>query len=177
MRSVNILILAAASMLFPSLLMAQQKPAWQLQWGLNGGRATGTYFGWALGGDLRLEKGICDRTSLLFTTGFTHFFEKDKIAFTQHSGYGSPYNVIPVKAGIKRYIGNWYLAGEAGAGLAFEQWGHAFAWSSAAGYACSNGIDISLRYEDFTNTGDTKQLVLRLAYGLRLSRQPAASKP
>ncbi|KAA2238494.1 hypothetical protein F0L74_19925 [Chitinophaga agrisoli] len=163
-RTALIIIVCIAGYLRAS---AQQAPGWSLEMGVNTGLSTTSVFGLVMGGDLRLEKGISRSTDLTVTTGFAHFFERNKQEFTWHSGYGSPYNVLPVKVGFKTFVGkHWYMAGEAGLGFGFEEWSPSFVWAPAGGYSFGNGLDISLRYEDFAKSKDTKQFALRLAYSL-----------
>lgn len=168
------MILCGASLCLSLLSVGQHRPGLSLQLGLRAGMAPGGYFEQVLGGDLRLESDITPNTSLMLTSGFSHFFEKDKAAFL-HSGYGSPYNVIPLKLGAKTYINNWYLAAEAGAGLSFEGWTNSFVWSPSIGYSFANGLDAGITYEDFTKYSDTRQIALRLAYGVHFRRKPAAA--
>ncbi|HMG07790.1 MAG TPA: hypothetical protein VK609_04730 [Mucilaginibacter sp.] len=143
---------------------AQTPVSWHIGFGINSGVSTSDAFKYALGGDIRIQKDFDKRFSGTLTTGFSHFFEKAH--FAGYSQYGSPYNVIPVKLGIKYFVAdNLYLGGEAGAGFAFEQWGTSFLWSPSVGFAFKNGIDLSVKYEDYTNDKATKNIALRLAYG------------
>jgi hypothetical protein len=138
--------------------------SWRIGFGIDAGVSTADAFKYALGGDIRIQKDFNQRISGTLTTGFSHFFEKDH--FARYTQYGSPYNVIPVKLGAKYFVSdNLYLGGEAGAGFAFEQWGTSFLWSPSVGMALKNGIDLSLKYEDYTKDKATKTLGLRLAYG------------
>lgn len=139
--------------------------SWRVGFGLNPGVATSKAFRYTLGADVRVQKNFSDRIAGTLTAGFTHFFEKDH--FAGYSQYGSPYNVIPVKAGLKYFVApQVYVGGEAGAGIAFEQWGTSFLWSPSVGIALHNGLDLSLKYEDYTKSPATKDIALRLAYGL-----------
>ncbi len=156
------------SVLLGCMLMAAKASAqnsWHVGFGVNSGLATGEAFKYTLGGDIRAEKTFSNTITGTLSAGFTHFFEKDH--FRGFSQYGSPYNVIPVKAGIKYFVGQkFYLGGELGAGIAFEQWGTSFLWSPSAGLAFNNGLDLSLRYEDFTKSPATKAVSLRLGYNI-----------
>jgi hypothetical protein len=158
--------LITALMLSVTLSYAQTSAGgWRLGFGIDGGPATAKPFQYVLGGDLRLQKDFSDRISGTITAGFSHFFEKDH--FDGYNQYGSPYNVIPVKAGIKYFLSdNFYLGGEAGAGFGFEKWGNSFLWSPSIGVAFKNGLDLSIKYEDYTKSSVTKDVALRLAYGL-----------
>lgn len=146
------------------ITQAQTENSWRIGFGINSGIATSDAFKYALGGDIRVQKNFNEHISGTIATGFTHFFEKDH--FASYNQYGSPYNVIPVKLGLKYFVGdNLYLGGEAGAGFAFEQWGTSFLWSPSVGLAFKNGMDISIKYEDYTRDRATKDIALRLAYG------------
>jgi len=155
-----------------------QRSSWRIGFGIDAGVSTSDPFKYALGGDIRVQKDFNQRWAGTFTTGFSHFFEKDH--FAGYNQYGSPYNVIPVKLGLKYFVAdNLYLGGEAGAGFAFEQWGTSFLYSPAIGLAFKNGIDLSLKYEDYTKDKATKNIALRLAYGFgarKLSSHKAAHK-
>jgi len=151
-------------MLCSPIARAQTSNGWRIGFGIDAGVAPTNAFKYTLGGDIRLQKDINKRFAATLTTGFTHFFEKDH--FDGFPQYGSPYNVIPVKAGIKYFVtDNLYLGGEAGAGLAFEQWGTSFMCSPSVGLAFKNGMDLSVKYEDYTKDKSTKNIGLRLGYG------------
>jgi hypothetical protein len=146
-------------------ITASAQNSWRVGFGVNTSLATGEAFKYTLGGDIRAEKSINGRFSGTISAGFTHFFEKDH--FLGFSQYGSPYNVIPVKAGFKYFAGRkFYLGAELGAGFAFEQWGTSFLLSPSVGIAFNNGLDLSLRYEDFTKSPATKAVSLRLGYNV-----------
>jgi len=170
-----VLPLTILFLLFSNLSFAQTQPGIRLGFGVDGGVATNDPFKSALGGDIRLQKDLNDRLSATLTAGFTHFFEKDH--FYGYNQYGSPYNVIPVKAGLKLFLtNNLYFAGEAGVGFGFEQWGNSFLYSPSIGLSFKNGLDISIKYEDYTRSSVTKDIALRLAYGVNLSKQHAVRK-
>ncbi|WCT14841.1 hypothetical protein [Mucilaginibacter jinjuensis] len=144
---------------------AQNETGWRIGFGVSPGVPIKDPFAFTLGGDVRLQKNFNNKFAATLTAGFTHYFEKDH--FIGYSQYGSPFNVIPVKAGAKFFLyDNLYVAGEAGAGFGFEQWGTSFLWSPSVGVAFKNGLDLSIRYEDFTRSSVTKDISLRLAYGL-----------
>lgn len=146
-----------------STVHAQTPNNWRVGFGIDAGPATTKASKYVLGGDIRIEKDINPRLVGTFTTGFTHFFEKNH--FADYTQYGSPYNVIPVKLGVKYFVANnIYVGGEAGAGFAFEQWGTSFLWSPSVGVAFKNGMDVSVKYEDYTKDKATKNIALRLGY-------------
>jgi hypothetical protein len=133
----------------------------RLGFAVNGSLATGDYFDWGLGGDVRLQYDLSKKTSLTLTTGFTNLFAKDDI---KDLGY------IPAKLGFKAFV--WedrlYVLGEAGAAFAvtndYDE--TSFLWAPGIGYA-ADPIDISIRYEG-TNDFHTDQIALRIAYGFKL---------
>jgi hypothetical protein len=134
----------------------------RLGFGLNAGPATGDYFNFALGGDVRLQYDLTQKTSLTLTTGYTHLFGEED--YIDDLGY------IPVKAGFKAFVweNSFYVLGEVGAGFAvtndYDE--TTFLWSPGVGYA-NDVIDISVRYEGM-NDFNADQIALRLAYGFRL---------
>jgi len=140
----------------------------RLGFGINPGYVFNDPYGFALGGDARIQYDFSRRTSVTFTTGFTNLFIGDDL---KDLGF------IPVKAGFKGFI--WddqvYLLGEVGAAIAVTN-GYdktSLLLSPGIGYATKN-IDLSLRYEyygDFVDeTGDKGigQIALRIAYGFKL---------
>ncbi|AWH85284.1 hypothetical protein HYN59_09210 [Flavobacterium album] len=133
----------------------------RLGFGLNGGVTTGDYFNFALGGDVRLQYDLSQRTSLTLTTGYTHLFGEDNVP---DLGY------IPAKAGFKAFVwgDRFYVLGEAGAGFAVTNDYNetTFLWAPGIGYA-NDVIDLSLRYEG-ANDFKTDQVALRIAYGFKL---------
>lgn len=136
--------------------------AFRLGFGINGGIATGDYFNFALGGDVRLQYDVTQRGSITLTTGYTHLFAEED--FIDDLGF------IPVKAGFKAFVweNRFYVLGEAGAGFAvtgdYDE--TTFLWSPGVGYA-NEVIDISLRYEGM-NDFHADQIALRFAYGFKL---------
>lgn len=118
-----------------------------------------------LGADGRLQIPLGNSFSAIATTGYYHFFKNENKGVTEGIG------VIPLKAGLKYFpIKNVYIAGEAGAGFFTKGDNNvSFVYSPSAGLAFANGLDISLKYENFTKfDGYTSQLALRLAYGFKL---------
>jgi hypothetical protein len=170
-----VLPLTILFLLFCNLSFAQTQSGFRLGFGIDGGIATKDPFKSVLGGDIRLQKDLTDHLSATLTAGFTHFFEKDH--FDGYNQYGSPYNVIPVKAGLKYFVtDNLYVGAEAGVGFGFEQWGNSFLYSPSLGVAFKNGLDVSVKYEDYTRSAITKDIALRLAYGVDLSNHHATHK-
>lgn len=159
---------AIALLFFTTSIKAQDSKNWRLGLSLNPGVATKDPYGFVLGGDLRLQKDFAGPISGTLTTGFTHFFVKDDFKDTPAD---QPYNVIPLKAGIKAFLNkNFYLQGEAGAGFSTDDgMGTSFVWSPAIGWAFNNGLDVGVKYEDYTKYDATKQVALRIAYGFNLS--------
>lgn len=131
--------------------------------GLNLGIPTTDGFNFAIGGDLRLQKDFSGNLSGLLSAGYTNFSpENDAL---DNIGY------IPVKAGLKVFpVSKFYISGELGAGFgATEGQKTAFVWSPGIGYGFNNGVDVGVRYEEFTRDGGSLgQVALRLAYGFRL---------
>ncbi|SHI66479.1 hypothetical protein [Flavobacterium terrae] len=111
----------------------------------------------AAGIDGRIQYDITLKSSLIGTTGYTHYF----------SSTVSDIAYIPAKAGFKSHIGDQiYILGELGAAFSTTGEGVSFLWNPGVGVATKH-IDISLRYENVGNF-NTGQLALRLAYGYKL---------
>lgn len=129
--------------------------------GVNAGVPTANEFNFALGGDVRLQYDMSEKTSLTLTTGYTHLFADEDVP---------DLGFIPAKLGFKAFVwgDRFYVLGEAGAGFAVTNDYNetTFLWSPGIGYA-TDKIDISLRYEGM-NDFHTDQIALRFAYGFRL---------
>ena len=144
----------------------------RLGFGLNGGYAFEEPFGATLGLDARLQYDLSRKTSITFTTGYTHFFVDD-VDGIEVDDMG----VIPVKGGFKGFVygDSFYLMGEIGAAFQVtnDYKENSLLVAPTVGYASKN-IDFSLRYEyyaGFVSADGNKgigQLALRLAYGFRL---------
>lgn len=128
----------------------------RLGYGFNGGIPIKDYV-FAGGIDGRIQYDITLKSSLIGTTGYTHYF----------SSTVSDIAYIPAKAGFKSHIGDQiYILGELGAAFSTTGEGVSFLWNPGIGVATKH-IDISLRYENVGNF-NTGQLALRLAYGYKL---------
>lgn len=165
-----LLHLLSAFFLVSSTCNAQSPvQGWRMGFGITAGIPATKVFSSSLGGDIRVQKNFSERIAGTLTAGFTHYFEKDHYAGFPE--YSSPFNVIPVKAGVKIFmVDHLYIAGEAGAGFGLEEWGTSFLWSPSLGFAFHNGIDLSLKYEDYTRNAQTKNIALRVAYGFNMQK-------
>ncbi|MGV3704028.1 MAG: hypothetical protein ACO1NU_01510 [Arcticibacter sp.] len=158
---------ALGALLFTTDTKAQDSQAWRLGVGVNAGVATDDPYGLVLGGDLKLQKDFVGPVSATLTTGYTNFFAKDD--FDQ---VVDDYGVIPLKAGVKVFVTpNFYVGGEIGAGFGTNKGAEtSFVWAPAIGWGFANGLDLGVRYEDYTKYSSTKQVALRVAYGFNLSK-------
>ena len=144
----------------------------RLGFGLSAGYPFQDPYEYNIGGDVRIQYDLSTKYSLTFTTGFNNFFV---------NGDDNDLGYIPVKGGFKAFVlkDKLYLLAEVGAAFAvtndYDQ--SSFLASPGIGYA-TDVIDISLRYEHYTNfpilndDGTTDkglgQIALRFAYGFRL---------
>jgi len=142
-------------------LQAKSQTGWRMGISLNPGYATNSIYGFTLGSDIRVQKNLGTKNFFLLTTGITHFFDTEKTI--------DGFTYVPLKAGIKTYLAKHvYIAGELGAGFGLNKGSDAsFLWSPSFGYS-GKKIDISIKYEDFTEGDYTKQVALRFAYGFKL---------
>lgn len=148
---------------------AQQLHPFSLGLGAHFGKAFNDPFKSVLGGDVFLEKGVAKSLDVTLGTGFKHFFERDHL--NGFPAYGSPFNVIPMRAGLRYYVYQGLFVGaEAGVGFGFEEWKTKFTWSAALGYTISHRLDVQLKYEDFGHGNLTRQLALGVAYKIKFAR-------
>jgi hypothetical protein len=138
--------------------------------GISGGISDkGSPFEYGLGADARLQLDLSRELSITATGGYTRLMAKDNM--------GEDYDFIPVKGGVKVFaIGNMYASGEMGAGFAIQEGSKtSLIYSGGIGYAWSNGLDLSARYEGYkqdsassTYRPENGIFALRLAYGFKL---------
>lgn len=137
--------------------------------GLNVGVPTNSGSSLAVGADLRYQVDLDRQLSIPITAGFTSIFNKDIGNIEVDNS-----NYIPVKAGLKYFFNDTgagaYGLAEAGAAFwTMKNAGTAFVYSPAIGYAWSNGLDLSAKYEGLSQNGVNNGYVgLRLAYGFKL---------
>lgn len=169
MKNVNrlsALFVAATAVLFTINASAQEKDTppppeylhhWRIGFGLNGGVPINDAYHYSLGADARLQYDITMKTSLAFTTGYTHLAKS-----------GADGGFVPAKLGFKAFVGNQlYFLGEFGGAFGTtKEMGNSTLWAPGAGVAMKH-IDISVRYENYSGF-DTGQVSCRLAYGFKL---------
>lgn len=139
--------------------------------GLNAGIPTSDAYSVALGGDLRYQLDVAKQLSIPITAGFTSWMGKE----IGNTGVDfANYSYIPVKAGLKYFFNDSgagaYGLAEAGAAFSVGSYsGTNFIFSPALGYAWSNGLDLGVKYEGVSASGNTDGYVgLRIAYGFKL---------
>jgi len=168
-------------MLFAAFIMtavksqAQTSDAgkWRLGFGVEGGIPTGDikgYSNYELGGTARLQYRASQNLYLTFTSGYYNFFAKNvTIAGTNFVAKPDDMGIIPVKAGVKTFLGqHFYLAGEAGAGFETPGGPVKLILSPGFGYA-TRSWEAGVRYENFwTNNSNFGTVALRIAYGFDL---------
>ena len=159
-------------------LTAQTDNPLRIGFGVSNGIPTQGVFGYVLGGDIKLQKNITKGVALTASAGFNHYFETKNYKNLEDYPTGpAPWNAIPVKAGIKFFAGkNLYIAGEAGASFFLEGGQPAFLWSPSVGVALSNGVDLSVKYENISGYSALRQVALRVAYGIPIRKITAKPK-
>ncbi len=143
-------------------VQAQSSAPLRLGIGIDAGAALKDPARFVAGADARLQIPFGSSFSGLITTGYYHYFK---------SGFFPKVGIVPLKAGLKYFPSkNVYIAGEAGVGFGTEKGQeNSFVYSPSIGLAFTNGLDISIKYEDYTKyDGYASQLALRLAYGFKL---------
>jgi len=169
---------AAVAILFASNVNAQTTTSnpgdvWRLGIGVEGAIPTGRlndFSSFSLGGTARLQYDTRSNISFMLTSGYYNVFAK---SYTVANTTIKPNDlgIVPVKAGMKVFASqNIYFSGELGAG--FETNGAKntkFIASPGIGYANADGLDIGVRYENFSGQNDNYGMAaLRLAYGFKL---------
>ncbi len=158
-----------AMFLVSTLLMqqanAQKSTPLRLGFGIDAGSTLKDPTRFVLGADGRLQIPFGNSFSGIVTAGYYHYFKSDKA--------GEGFGIAPLKAGVKYFPAkNVYIAGEAGVGFGTENGQPtSFVYSPSVGLAFGNGLDLSLKYEDYTHKdygGYASQLALRIAYGFKL---------
>jgi hypothetical protein len=112
------------------------------------------------GGSVKAEYVFAKHASATLTTGFN--FLPAKAGFTDIQN-------IPVKPGIRYYLGSFYAGGEAGAAFGLgDNGGTAFAWSFGLGDKFHIGkqvFDIGLRHESWSQNSIRSSIIgLRVGY-------------
>jgi hypothetical protein len=156
-------IFTAVAIIVFTLIVNQSSAqnAWRLGIAGNAGIATNKVYGLVLGADVRLQTKFDERNLFILTSGLTHFFD------TQKTIDGFTY--VPLKAGFKTFfVPKLYVAAEAGVGFGLNKGSDAsFLWSPSFGYS-GKKLDVSIKYEDFTEVKYLQQVALRIAYGFNL---------
>lgn len=153
----------ATATLFLSLVAFSQtgyNKGFRLGFGLNGGFPTDGDYDGSVGIDGRLQYDFTPKTSITFTTGYTHLFaEPEEVGF------------VPAKLGFKYFLGNqFYAMGEAGAAFGVNgNIDNSLIIAPVFGFA-NKFLDASIRYEYYSDY-ETDQIALRLAYGFSLKKK------
>ncbi|RYY30320.1 MAG: hypothetical protein EOP41_00840 [Sphingobacteriaceae bacterium] len=149
------------------------KSTFRMGLGLEGAYPTKDFSNFMLGGTVRLQYDLANNLSLTLTPGYYHFFDKSGYGQVTDKGtyFNSGLDMIPVKLGVKSFFApNFYLSAEAGAGFELN---HAqqtkLILAPGIGFASNSGIDLGLRYENFSGNNSSYGLIgLRVAYGFKL---------
>jgi hypothetical protein len=152
---------------------------------------------YVLGSEVFMQKYFGGSMSGTFSAGYVHHaLDNDWTGssyFTHPDGQvdeylAVEYKAMPLKAGIRTYTGKrLFFAGELGASLGINkssilkttysngsveriQYGreNSFLYAVSAGYSFDNGLETSVKFEDYANFRDIKQVNLRIAYRFKL---------
>jgi hypothetical protein len=165
--------IAAVALFFTTSTVKAQdsQNVWRLGIGLEAGVPTGNagdVSNFELGGTARLQYDLKSNISLMLTSGYYNMFGK-KLEGTDLK-YPS-IGIVPVKLGLKAFFApKWYVSGEAGAGFETNEGGNTkLILAPGIGWAGNHGVDVGLRYENFSGQNVSYGLVgLRVAYGFTL---------
>jgi hypothetical protein len=120
----------------------------------------------AIGGSIKFETPTSPVTFLTLSAGFEALMVKS--AF-KNEGFEASDNFIPLKAGLKIYLGDgFYAEGQAGVAFYTGSGGDTFfAYAPGIGYDFKNGLEIGARYEGWVKDGTIGQAALRVAFRFR----------
>nr|WP_199077698.1 hypothetical protein [Pedobacter sp. ASV19] len=112
----------------------------------------------------------------LFGVGYMHLLaDKKSDAYPGVRWINSALDFIPVKAGIRKMIGTkFYIGSDLGFAFLLDAKDYpastSFLYAPNIGYLISSHAALQFRYEDFTSFSMSKQLMLKLAYKIPLSK-------
>jgi hypothetical protein len=121
-----------------------------------------------------------NRAGFGFSSKFEHVFARHTSVTVSGSIYHFPgdkspdLNVIPVLAGLRYYLGNFYLGAEAGNGFGLQpdrQNGFVYAFSAGDEIVTGrngNSLDISFRIQGWSPEKELRFYGVRVAYEFRL---------
>ena len=197
MKKMTTLVAAAftaAAIFLGSNVQAQSTPKSALRFGIGveGLLPTGNLHDFSnvgLGGTARLQYGLSNNLALTLTSGYYNDFGKNytvtantPAGTTTFTGKAPSFGLVPVKAGIKAFVGsNFYVGAEVGAGFETKDDYRYITGSNSdngkstklilapgLGYA-SKSWDVGVRYENFSGQNYNYGSVgLRIAYGFGL---------
>ncbi|WDF57232.1 hypothetical protein [Mucilaginibacter sp. KACC 22063] len=169
-----VVILAIIMTVTGSRIYAQQTP-FKWTFGISGGIAKRQTFNEVLGADFGFEARISKVFSASAGVGFEHLFEHDFVNREKYGyPYGQPYNTYPILVGLKADIGSgFYVAAKAGIaiGAPNKSYENSFIWTPSVGFALKNGLDFSVRYEDYTKIRGSQNFGLRIGYSIPFKKK------
>ena len=150
-----------------SLAHGQFAPKKAFSVGLDLAIPTNSIYSVGFGGSGKAEVPVAGAASITVTAGFTSLYYKSSVFGNTKSA--APATFIPLKAGVKYYLGEaFYIEGEAGNAIA-TNYGKdkLFAFALGPGFLANAGknsaIDIGFRYENW-GSGRIRQTGIRVAY-------------
>ncbi|WP_454804304.1 hypothetical protein [Mucilaginibacter phyllosphaerae] len=141
--------------------------------GLEGGRTVPGQAKAILGASFRYELPIASHTLLTSSVGysFLSFREETRKALNLYGIDQSGTSFLPVKVGVKQYLGNhFFVEGQVGAaillsgGNIYNRYRSAYIYTAGFGYTFKNGLELGVRYEDWKKDVKISQAALRVSY-------------
>lgn len=150
------------------------------------------------GGELFTQRNLGNNLSAVLSVGYTYFsvlnnyhwaYSKITDSYAIES-LATPYKIIPIKVGIRsKLTKGLYIGGDLGEAFSKHDDGmytvingvhshiigdsqtiKSFVYSPTLGFDFGNGLDASLKFEDYTGFYQIKQFAFRLAYRIKLSQ-------
>lgn len=140
-----------------------------LGFGFSMGIPTNYVFNSVMDADIRLQKDFSPYVSGLLNLGCTYFLSNGK---TIGSEYGENIGFFPIKVGAKVFpLEKVYISGEFG--VAFRTTAKqpkSLIYAPGIGMEFKNGLDIGLRYENFSKY-EMAKVALKVAFEFTLNRE------
>jgi hypothetical protein len=143
--------------------------------GIEGAVPVGNYsdlYTFGFGASVKAAIPVASSIDFTLSAGYTDFLIKSDVkAILQAAGSNqSAAGFVPLKAGLRfKSQEGFYFEGQLGAAIATTGGGGtAFAYSPGVGYIFNSGVEIGVRYEGWSKSGETFSMMgIRLAYNFQ----------
>lgn len=177
----KVFLILAASFIGLSAFSQTRQPGSELSIGAEAALPVGNLkdaSNFGFGATVKYAYNFDETIAATLQSGYIYFPGKDL------GGLKVNHGIIPLKAGVRFSIGQFYLEPQLGAAFVNQKWSEtgnatnnsvsgnytAFAYAGNVGVFATPNFDISLRYEGMSKNGTSSFLGLRLAYTFPLGK-------